>query len=414
MSGVLHAIQLGKSYPQWGSNLRRIASWFMPSIRPHAEHWVLQQVSFSVRAGEAVGLIGHNGAGKSTLLKLITGTAVPTQGRVVTQGRVAAILELGMGFSVELTGRQNATNAAGLMGYSPTQIAFAIPEIAAFAELGDYFDQPLRTYSTGMQMRLAFSVATAFKPDILIVDEALSVGDVYFQHKSFARMRAFKEAGVAIILVTHSLADVRGLCSRVIMLEQGCVIKDGLPDEVLDYFSARMAEKQHVPGSITQRRDAQGWVTTQSGSGEVQVEPLQLQDVTSGEPLTSLQVGQVAELVTRLRALSSMPELVVGFMVRDKHGHVVWGSNTWHTQQIQRTVQAGETVTVKLRFTCLLGPGFYAVSLAVTSSDTHLAHNYAWVDNALIIEVVNVHLPFFMGSTCLDANFSLERLAVVE
>ena len=164
---------------------RSLAEWLLPGDRPrHTLKWVLRDVSFTVAPGEAVGIIGLNGAGKSTLLKMITGTTQPTEGSVFMSGRVAALLELGMGFHPDFTGRQNAYMAGQLLGYSVEDIARLMPEIEAFAEIGDYIDQPVRVYSSGMQMRLAFSVATAIRPDTLIVDEALSVGDTYFQHKS--------------------------------------------------------------------------------------------------------------------------------------------------------------------------------------------------------------------------------------
>ena len=259
MSGELHVQNLGKSYRQWGSELRRVASWFMPSILPRAEHWVLQDVSFSIGPGEAVGVVGQNGAGKSTLLKLISGTTQPSQGTVHKRGRVAAILELGMGFSPDLTGRQNAYHSAGLMGYSQAEIEHAMPDIESFAEVAEYFDKPVRTYSSGMQMRVAFGVATAFKPDLLIVDEALSVGDSYFQHKSFDRIRKFRDEGVSIMLVTHSMSDVRTLCDRVILLDKGRVLKDGQPDEVVDYYNALIAQKEGTSLTVEQRREWLGY-----------------------------------------------------------------------------------------------------------------------------------------------------------
>ena len=167
---VLRVDALGKAFRQYRSEWQRVISWFGVSVRPAAEDWVLRGVSFSVAPGEAVGIVGQNGAGKSTLLKLITGTLRPSEGGVQVNGRISAILELGMGFNPEFTGRQNAYHATGLMGFSREAIEKAMPEIEAFAEIGKYFDQPLRTYSSGMQMRVAFSVATAFRPEILIID----------------------------------------------------------------------------------------------------------------------------------------------------------------------------------------------------------------------------------------------------
>ena len=409
MSGELHVHNLGKSYRQWGSELRRIASWFVPSITPRGEHWVLQDVNFSISAGQAIGILGQNGAGKSTLLKLITGTIQPTKGSIEKRGRVAAILELGMGFSQDLTGRQNAYHSAGLMGYAQAEIEQAMPNIESFAEVGDYFDKPVRTYSSGMQMRVAFGVATAFKPDLLIVDEALSVGDGYFQHKSFDRIRQFRKEGVSIMLVTHSMSDVRALCDRVILLEQGRVVKDGPPDEVVDYYNALLAKKERKNITIEQRRDTNGWVSTRSGTGEARIKSIQLLDVLSNNEINVAQVGQSVELRFEVSIHADIPCLILGFMIRNKEGLLVWGSNTWHMRQIQENLTSGETVIFSVPFTCTLGPGSYSISPALVSSDTHLANNYEWVDNMLIFEVVNLDRDTFVGSNCLDAQFVISR-----
>ncbi|MHB1143152.1 MAG: ABC transporter ATP-binding protein [Sulfuricaulis sp.] len=409
MSGELHVQNLGKSYHQWGSEWRRVASWFVSSVAPREEHWVLKDVNFSVSPGETVGIVGQNGAGKSTLLKLITGTTQPTQGQVQLRGRVAAILELGMGFNPDLTGRQNAYHSAGLMGYSQADIERAMPEIEAFAEVGEYFDQPVRIYSSGMQMRVAFSVATAFKPDLLIVDEVLSVGDSYFQHKSFDRIRQFRKVGVSIMLVTHSMGDVRALCDRVILLDKGRVLKDGPPDEVVDYYNALTAEKENAKLTVEQRREKDGWLLTKSGTGEARVKTLQLLDAASGDELAVAHVGQAVKLRLEVSIHSDIPRLVLGYMIRDKQGHVVWGTNTWHTRQIQADVKSGEIVVFNLSFTCTLGPGSYSVSPALVSTDTHLTDNYEWVDNLLVFDVINVERDIFIGTNWLDAQFFISR-----
>ncbi|MBH1444883.1 ABC transporter ATP-binding protein [Stenotrophomonas hibiscicola] len=413
MSGELRVEGVGKAYRVWGSEWLRAASWFGLPTRPREEHWVLRDVSFSIAPGEAVGVIGQNGAGKSTLLKLITGTAQPTEGRVKRTGRVAAILELGMGFNQDLTGRQNAFHSAGLMGYSQEQIAEAMPGIEAFAEIGEYFDEPVRTYSSGMQVRVAFAVATAFTPDLLIVDEALSVGDSYFQHKSFDRMRRFREEGTSIMLVSHSPGDVKALCDRVILLDKGQVLKDGAPDEVIDFYNALIARKENEKLSVEQRRDESGWVTTRSGSGQAVVSSLKLVDAGTGNEVALAMVGQQLRLVLEAEVRAPLPSLVLGFMIRDKQGHVVWGSNTWHTEQVQSNVSAGERLRYTLDFTCRMGPGSYSVSPALVSSDTHMIDNFEWVDNLLVFEVMNADHPMFIGSNWLDAEFSVERSAVL-
>lgn len=409
MSGELHVQNLGKSYHQWGSELRRVASWFVPSIAPREEHWVLKDVSFSIGPGEAVGIVGQNGAGKSTLLKLITGTIQPTQGQVQLRGRVAAILELGMGFSPDLTGRQNAYHSAGLMGYSQADIELTMPEIEAFAEVGEYFDQPVRTYSSGMQMRVAFSVATAFKPDLLIVDEALSVGDSYFQHKSFDRIRQFRDEGVSIMLVTHSMSDVRTLCDRVILLDKGAVLKDGQPDEVVDYYNALIATKENSKLTVEQRREKNGWLLTKSGTGEARVKSLQLLDAVSGDDLAVVKVGQAVEVRVEAAIKNDIPQIVLGYKISDKQGHVVWGSNTWHTQQVERMLAAGTNLCYRLKFVCNFGPGSYAISVALCDTDTHLSNNYEWSDNLLVFDVINADKCIFIGSQWVDADIVVER-----
>ena len=409
MSGELKVDNVGKAYRVWGSEWLRAASWFGVPTRPKEENWVLRNVSFIIAPGEAVGVIGQNGAGKSTLLKLITGTAQPTEGAVTRTGRVAAILELGMGFNPDLTGRQNAFHSAGLMGYSQEQIEAAMPEIEAFAEVGEYFDQPVRTYSSGMQVRVAFAVATAFTPDLLIVDEALAVGDSYFQHKSFDRMRRFREEGTSIMLVSHSPGDVKALCDRVILLEKGQVLKDGAPDEVIDFYNALIARKENENLTVEQRRNKAGWVMTRSGSGQVYTRSLRLEDAVTGQEIGLATVGQSLRLVLEAQARDPVENLVLGFMIRDKQGHVVWGSNTWHTGQVQTGVQAGETVRFSLEFSCRLGPGSYSVSPALVSTETHLVDNFEWTDNLLVFEVMNSGVPMFIGSNWLDAAFRVER-----
>lgn len=406
MNGQLQVQNLGKAYRQYGSELRRIASWFAPTVLPREEQWVLKDINFSIAPGEAVAIVGQNGAGKSTLLKLITGTVQPTQGKVQLQGRVAAILELGMGFNPELTGRQNAYHSACLMGYSH-EIARVMPEIEAFAEIGEYFDQPMRTYSSGMQMRVAFSVATAFQPDLLIVDEALSVGDSYFQHKSFDRIRQFSAKGVSIMLVTHNMGDVRTLCDRVILLDQGRLLKEGLPDEVVDHYNALIAAKENAKLTIEQRREKNGWLLTKSGTGEARIRTLKLLDAASGDELVVAKVGQAVELRLEVDIHADLPRLVLGYMIRDKQGHVVWGTNTWHTRQIQENVKTGDTLTFSMTFTCTLGPGSYSVSSALTSSDSHLTNNYEWIDNLLVFEVLNADYATFIGNVWLDTQFSI-------
>lgn len=406
---VLDAQGLSKRYATYRSLAHRVLSWMNVQVQPTAEFRAVTDVSFKLGAGEAVAIIGPNGAGKSTLLKMITGTVRPTSGRIWVCGRINALLELGIGFNPELTGRQNVYMSGGMMGLSGTEIDGLIGDISDFAELGDFFEQPLRVYSSGMQARLAFAVATAIKPEILIVDEVLSVGDSYFQHKSFDRIRRFKEQGVAILFVTHSMADVRALCDRVILLDQGTILRDGPPDMVVDYYNALMAAKTNAKLTIEQRREKDGWLVTRSGSGEAAIESLSLFDAQSSSEVSTVQVGQRIVMQLRARIKSDIPRLVLGYMLKDRTGHVVWGTNTWHSGQIVEDLKAGECIDFSLPFTCTLGPGSYSFSPALVSTDTHLVDNYEWRDNAVVFDVVNTDRSYFIGTSWLDARFEVTR-----
>jgi lipopolysaccharide transport system ATP-binding protein len=408
MSAVVLDVQgVGKCYATYRSVCGRFLSWFGVKTATSHEFWAVRNVSFSLRAGEALALIGSNGAGKSTLLKLVTGTVRPSTGTIAITARISSILELGLGFNPEFTGRQNVHFAAGLMGFSRRQIEDLMPSIVEFAELGDFFDQTLRVYSSGMQARLAFSVATAVRPDVLIVDEVLSVGDSYFQHKSFDRIRQFKEQGTAILFVTHSMADVRVLCDRVILLDKGAILKDGSPDEVCDYYNALVAQRESATVECDQQRTDGGWLRTRSGTGQAVIAAMSLHDADSAETVAIARVGQPLRLRIAADVHCDIPQLTLGTMLRDRTGHVVWGSNTFHSGQSLSDVRAGQQIAFDLAFPCLLGPGSYSFSVALVSGDTHIENNFEWIDNALVFEVVNAGQDHFIGSCWLDGKYTV-------
>ncbi|MCA0023555.1 MULTISPECIES: ABC transporter ATP-binding protein [unclassified Mesorhizobium] len=406
---MLSVSHLSKRYANYASNLERFAGWFGAPVKPTEEFWPVRDISFSLAAGEALGLIGQNGAGKSTLLKLITGTVRPTEGVAHVGGRVSAILELGLGFNPEFTGRQNAFHAGGLMGLSQARLTELMPHIEDFAEIGEFFDQPLRTYSSGMQARLAFALATAERPEVLIVDEVLSVGDSYFQHKSFDRIRSFRAAGTSIILVTHSLGDVRSLCDRVILLDKGHVLKDGPPDEVVDYYNALIATKENAKLSIEQRREKDDWLYSRSGTKVVTVESVALLDGDSGNPIKTAISGQSMTVRAWIVAKEDIPELVIGFMLKDRTGHTVWGTNTWHTGQVLSNISAGDKVEYRLHLTCTLGQGSYGLSVSLHTGDAHINDNFDWIENVEVFDVINATEPFFIGTSRLDHAFEIVR-----
>jgi lipopolysaccharide transport system ATP-binding protein len=296
------------------------------------------------------------------------------------------------------------------MGFSQQELADLMPAIEAFAEIGEFFDHPVRVYSSGMQARLAFALATAKRPEILIVDEVLSVGDSYFQHKSFDRIRQFKAQGSAILLVTHGLGDVKALCDRVILLDKGRVMKDGPPDEVVDYYNAMIAERENSRQTIEQKRNGGGWLQTRSGTFDIVVKYVELLDSKDLTAVSTALVGQKLTLRIELEVNKPVPKIILGIMLRDRTGHVVWGTNTWHTNQTLLDQSAGELIRFDTEFECDLGPGSFSFTAAVTGSDTHLDANYDWQDNMLVFDVVNTSLPFFVGSNALRARINIAKV----
>ncbi|QWF16151.1 ABC transporter ATP-binding protein [Lysobacter capsici] len=408
MTARLQVRELSKCYSRWSSEWLRVLSWFGLRTRPAEEHWVLRDISFSVGPGECVGIVGQNGAGKSTLLKLITGTSRPTTGGVTRSGSIAAILELGMGFNPDLTGRQNVFHAAGLMGFGQAQIEGAIADIEAFAEIGEYFNEPVRTYSSGMQMRVAFSVATAFRPDLLIVDEALSVGDAYFVHKCFDRIREFREQGTSLLFVSHDPTAVQALCDRAILIESGRLILDAAPQQVIDYYNALIAKKEQAVISLSKRDD--GAVLVESGSYEASLESVNLLNA-SGEATEYVEVGDQVTLNVRVRAHSALDQLIFGYMIRDRLGQPMFGTNTYHTHQRLSAVAEGQELVFQARFVAALGPGSYSISVSLTDSQDHLSRNYQWKDMALMFTVVNASRDYFIGSSWLPPEISIGLVA---
>lgn len=392
---MLQVAGLGKAFREYRMEWQRMLSWFGVRSNAVSESWVLRGIGFRVGAGESVGIVGQNGAGKSTLLKLVTGTLQPTEGSIQVGGRIAAILELGMGFNAELTGRDNARYTAGLMGMSPNQIDAIIPAVEEFAEIGAYFDQPLRTYSSGMQMRVAFSVVTVIRPEILIIDEALSVGDAYFAHKSMARIRRFREEGTTLLFVSHDPGAIQSLCDRAILLDRGRMLMDGEPSQVMDYYNALIAERENA--TVEVRALESGAVQTVSGTREAVVESVGLFNQT-GEPIEFVNVGEPVELRVKAGVNADIPRLVFGYMIKDRLGQPVFGTNTHHTRQVLENVSGGQVVEYRIAFPMNFGPGSYSISTALCSTETHLVNNYEWRDLALMFTVVNQNRDPFVGN----------------
>lgn len=408
MSGSIHARNLGKKYKRYPGHWSRLIEWLTFSrVRRHQELWALRGVSFDVAEGEAVGIVGQNGAGKSTLLKLIVGTSQATEGGFEVDGRVAALLELGMGFHPEFNGRQNATMALQMMGYSEEDAAIMLPAIGEFSELGEFLDQPLRTYSSGMQMRLGFAVATARRPAILIVDEALSVGDAYFQHKCIRRIRKFKEQGTTMLFVSHDPAAVKTLCDRALLLDQGELIREGSAESILDYYNAIIA-KREKDASVQQIAVSETRVRTRSGDGKVKITSVAMADAAGTEAL-SYTTGEQARILCRFRFEEDLPEYTVGILVRDRLGNEVFGANTFYLNVESPSGKAGQEVEAIFDLALNLGYGHYSLTVAVHGPSGHLDRNHDWIDNVLSFQVIPGDTYRFAGVAGLPVSASFEK-----
>jgi lipopolysaccharide transport system ATP-binding protein len=384
---ILKVHALGKAYKQYFNRWSRLAEWCLPSSTPRYHlHWVLQNINFQVQSGEAIGIVGMNGAGKSTLLKIITGTTQPTTGSVEVNGYVAALLELGMGFHPEFTGRQNVMMASQLLGLPVDEIQRLMPNIEAFAEIGAYIDQPVRTYSSGMMMRLAFAVATAKRPDVLIVDEALAVGDSYFQHKSFNKIREFRKDGTTLLLVSHDRGAIQSICDRVLLLHEGKVVKEGLPEETMDFYHALMAARDIE--LIRQERTTYGKAQTISGGGEMEVTEIRLL-TQEGQSVDGVETGTPVTLKISAKVNQPLTEAVLGFMIKDRFGQIMYGINSYRLGQAIRDLSAGDRLTGFFQFEMNLGKGNYSISTALSKLESHLTDNYEWRDNAFVFSVFN-------------------------
>jgi lipopolysaccharide transport system ATP-binding protein len=397
---VEHVSKKFKIYPK---PIYRLIELFSGGLLlKHADKWVLSDISFNVSAGESVAIVGRNGSGKSTLLSIIVGSRAPTTGATKVSGKVSALLELGMGFDPEFTGRQNAIMGLQILGVESSKMQDCLSWIENFAELGDYFEQSLRTYSSGMQVRLGFSVATAIQPDLLIVDEALAVGDAYFQHKSMARIRFLKERGTSLLFVSHDAASVKALCDRAILIDSGKVLMDDAPVPVMDYYNALIAEQQQsLPIQQVENQ-------TRSGTGRVRIEQVSMMN-EQNESREDFSVAESVRLICQLSLTEHMPLPTVGFSIRDRFGNEVFGTNTFYLDAVELSESAGPgEVNVEFRLALDLGLGSYSLTVAAHTNQTHLEESYDWWDQALIFHVHSGAENHFQGTNYLkvEAKYS--------
>lgn len=349
--------------------LRRLAG--RPERQYFREFWALRDVSFEVAKGESCGIVGLNGSGKSTLLQIITGTLNPTLGQISTQGRVAALLELGSGFNPEFTGRENVYMNGALFGFSRQQVTDRLDDIQAFADIGDHFDQPLTSYSSGMQMRVAFAVATSFEPDILIIDEALAVGDAYFQQKCFHKLEKFKESGGTLLFVSHDANTVKHLCDRVLLISHGRVISYGMPRDVIDLYQGLISQKTDSSERevvVAQNAPSASWkkATTVTTNNEADLIDFKLLGANS-QPVTQLESETLLTVQYVVKLHKDFDRPAFGLIVRDRIGRSIFETSTYAMRMAEKPIPAGTQVCVRFQFNFNLRAGQYSFSIGVAN-----------------------------------------------
>ena len=369
--------------------LPRLRRWFgLPPKQYFREFWALRDVFMDVRKGESCGIVGLNGSGKSTLLQIITGTLEPSVGRVTVHGRIAALLELGSGFNPEFTGRENVYMNGALLGFSRAQVDAKFALIEAFADIGEHFDQPMLTYSSGMQMRVAFAVATAFDPDILIIDEALAVGDAYFQQKCFHRIEKFKEAGGTLLFVSHDANTVKQLCDKVVLLSHGVVLSQGVPKTVIDLYEGLVAKKTDMSeqdvsvsqgspaphAGTTHRADAADdevdvnatWTkaTTITTNQDAALVDFRMLDV-HGRRVAHIESDAPLTIAYRIRLNKDFERPAFGLIVRDRTGRSVFETSTYAMRLPDQPMPKGSHALVRFQFDFNLRAGQYSFSIGV-------------------------------------------------
>ena len=348
----------------------------------HKLHYALKGVDMKIYQGETVGIIGTNGSGKSTILKIITGVLNPTSGRVLVNGRISALLELGAGFNMEYNGIENVYLNGTMMGFSEKEIEAKLPEILSFADIGDYVYQPVKTYSSGMFVRLAFAVAINIEPEILIVDEALSVGDVFFQAKCYHKFEEFKEMGKTIVFVSHDLSSISKYCDRVVLLNQGVKLGEGSPKEMIDAYK-QVLVGQYVPAaddhSLLSDKEITAAAAAAAGTVKGEVNPELLEYGTKDAMITGYKItddmgretsallkGKECTITMQVHFEHDIEAPIFAFTIKNIKGVEITGTNTMVEKAFLSPVRAGSDMEITFTQKIDLQGGEYLLSFGVT------------------------------------------------
>ncbi len=353
-----------------------------PLVRPrHRDFWALRDVNLNVERGETLAVVGPNGSGKSTLLQIVSGILQPTSGRVATEGRIAALLELGAGFNPEFTGRDNVFLNGEIMGLSRAEVARIFPEIEAFAGIGEFIDRPVKEYSSGMYVRLAFATAIHVNPDILIVDEALAVGDAVFSNRCIQKFEELKQRRVTVLFVSHDLGLVKRLADRAVLMVNGRVACEGSPKDVVNRYVGMVLGREEEPEPEETARPSR------HGDGASRIESVELVD-EAGRKATTIESGSKIAVRITARFERDVERVVAGILIRNRLGIDVFGTNTRIEGLQMGPFRAGERLRVEFRFACLLTRQDYTLTVATQNWD---GTSQDWLDDVLAFTVVDPH-----------------------
>ncbi|MEQ8169212.1 MAG: ABC transporter ATP-binding protein [Candidatus Eremiobacterota bacterium] len=386
---VIKITNLSKTYRLYNNPLDRLKEALHPFKKKyHTEFYALRDINFEVKKGATVGIIGKNGSGKSTLLKVITGILTPTEGDVKISGNISALLELGSGFNPEFTGIENIYFNGTIMGYRKEDIDKKLKAIISFADIGDFIKQPVKTYSSGMYIRLAFAVAINVDPDILIVDEALAVGDAAFQVKCINRIRRFKETGKTLIFVSHDPGAVKTLCNQAYLLDRGQIIDEGLPDKVFDCYNALLGlkdNKEYNEYKINSEKKEK--LRKRTGNKKVIIKDI----LISNEKDINTDVfisGEKIKIKMQIYANEYIENPTLGILIRDRLGNDIFGTNTFIMNVNTGTFKKDKIYEVIYVLPLNLGVNIYNLTVAAHSYEAHINECYDWINQAVVFKVI--------------------------
>ncbi|MCI0443191.1 ABC transporter ATP-binding protein [bacterium] len=403
-TSLIEIRNLGKRFRFYSNRWAKLRGSLLPGSNHAQELWALRDINLNVHRGTTLGVIGFNGSGKTTLLQILASLLKPTEGSVSVRGRLATLLELGSSFQSETTGRENIFVSAGLSGFSRRDIERKVDGIIAFSELEEFIDRPVKHYSSGMLMRLAFATAINVQPDVLLIDEVFAVGDMAFQHKCTRKLRQLQDHGATIVIVTHDMLAVKSLCNLALLLDHGKTVSFGNPEDVTNKYLSLTAEKiklqdsngnghmksnPAIESNTSAHHFAESLVETpkmhRHGSGEAKIRAVQILNSKS-EPLDVISFGEEVSFLFHIEYFEDVQESGLGFYLRDRYGNDILGINTFEEKQDLGSRKKGDRVIVEFKLLIYLRPGSYSLSPGLSYHRSEPRY-LDWIDNALFFQV---------------------------